>query len=387
MIPLVGECILNCEYNDKVDNISFYVTKNRSCTVLGLKSCLDLKLIKRINEVTENNKIDNLLSKHERLFRGIGCVKKPYSIKLKENAIPVAFPARKVPFAIQEKLKDTLDSLEKQKIIMKDMDSAEWVHPLVIVRKSNGTLRICLDPKDLNRSLKRHYFKLPTLDELTEDLAGATYFSTLDCTQGFLQIPKEILSKLHSNSHLGIRKTIERANLSFYWPGMNKQIQDMVMVCNTCQTYQNTQTREPMIPHEIVKRPWHKVACDLFHLYGEQYLLVVDYYSKFFELVNLHRDLSSENIISVLKDGIPTIVMSDNGPEFSSIKFREFSVNWEFKHIKSSPRYPQSNGLVERYIQTVKNTLRKSMMDKKDPFLALLDLRNTPIDGKHSPAN
>uniref|UniRef100_A0AAR5QHZ6 Reverse transcriptase domain-containing protein n=1 Tax=Dendroctonus ponderosae TaxID=77166 RepID=A0AAR5QHZ6_DENPD len=189
MIPLVGECILNCEYNDKVDNISFYVTKNRSCTVLGLKSCLDLKLIKRINEVTENNKIDNLLSKHERLFRGIGCVKKPYSIKLKENAIPVAFPARKVPFAIQEKLKDTLDSLEKQKIIMKDMDSAEWVHPLVIVRKSNGTLRICLDPKDLNRSLKRHYFKLPTLDELTEDLAGATYFSTLDCTQGFLQIP------------------------------------------------------------------------------------------------------------------------------------------------------------------------------------------------------
>ncbi|XP_048517262.1 uncharacterized protein K02A2.6 [Dendroctonus ponderosae] len=150
---------------------------------------------------------------------------------------------------------------------------------------------------------------------------------------------------------------------------MNKQIQDMVMVCNTCQTYQNTQTREPMIPHEIVKRPWHKVACDLFHLYGEQYLLVVDYYSKFFEL------------------GIPTIVMSDNGPEFSSIKFREFSVNWEFKHIKSSPRYPQSNGLVERYIQTVKNTLRKSMMDKKDPFLALLDLRNTPIDGKHSPAN
>ncbi|ENN80638.1 hypothetical protein YQE_02941, partial [Dendroctonus ponderosae] len=174
---------------------------------------------------------------------------------------------------------------------MKDMDSAEWVHPLVIVRKSNGTLRICLDPKDLNRSLKRHYFKLPTLDELTEDLAGATYFSTLDCTQGFLQIPLDRESSkictfstiFGRYSHLGIRKTIERANLSFYWPGMNKQIQDMVMVCNTCQTYQNTQTREPMIPHEIVKRPWHKVACDLFHLYGEQYLLVVDYYSKFFE--------------------------------------------------------------------------------------------------------
>ncbi|KAH1021507.1 hypothetical protein HUJ04_011013 [Dendroctonus ponderosae] len=66
---------------------------------------------------------------------------------------------------------------------------------------------------------------------------------------------------------------------------------------------------------------------------------------------------------NVLKDvfsrqGIPTIVMSDNGPEFSSIKFREFSVNWEFKHIKSSPRYPQSNGLVERVIRVGPNINR-----------------------------
>lgn len=802
-ISVVGECRLACQLKSKRQEILFYVVKNKSCAILGLKSCLELNLIKRVDNV-DIKKSDSLsvFDEFGHLFQGIGCLEKPYHIELKEDAVPVACPARSIPFAIRDDLKIALEALEKEKIIVKDTESADWVHPLVIVRKSNGQLRLCLDPKDLNLSVKRHFFKLPTLEELTEEFAGAKYFSTLDCTQGFLQVPldressklctfstifgryrflrlpygltsapevyqermseifedikgvkifiddliisakdkvehdkklrevlkrasdynlrfnkekcrlglsevkymgyrvtseglkpdeskveaiksmptptnvgeiqrflglvtylgrfipnlsertaplrelikkdsifdwklkqekafndlkdslckspclkffdpnqpvtisvdssksgmgavlmqegrpcahasraltdpqtrysqiekellavwfgvihfsqyvlfsrkftvetdhkplvsiinkpvnscparlqriivqlrkydfqliykpgkqliladtlsrayinkkfdenidiemdaqicliemnlnatkekreefleetrtdaalislkkqveqgwptklkqvpdnikfyfrfkheiseangllyrdtkiivptklrKEILSKLHCNSHLGIRKSIEKANLSFYWPGMNKEIQDMILACNICQTFQNSQTPEPMIPHDVVKLPWHKVGCDLFHLYNEKYLLLVDYYSKFFEMVNLHRDSSSENVILCLKSifsrqGIPNCLVTDNGPEFSSYRFGEFSDNWEFKHIKSSPRYPQSNGQVERFIQTVKKTLKKAIADNKDPFLALLDLRNTPVDGIHSPAN
>ncbi|KAK3747909.1 hypothetical protein QZH41_010212 [Actinostola sp. cb2023] len=70
-----------------------------------------------------------------------------------------------------------------------------------------------------------------------------------------------------------------------------------------------------------------------------------------------------------------------NGPQFSCAEFQEFAKKYEFKHITSSPRYPQSNGLVERTVQTVKHILKKAKHDQADPNLALLDLRNTPIDG------
>ena len=74
----------------------------------------------------------------------------------------------------------------------------------------------------------------------------------------------------------------------------------------------------------------------------------------------------------------PEEVISDNGPQFGSEKFEKFAKDLEFKHTTSSTRYPQSNGLAER---TIKNILKKSLPDKRDPNVTLLDLRNTPIQG------
>ena len=82
----------------------------------------------------------------------------------------------------------------------------------------------------------------------------------------------------------------------------------------------------------------------------------------------------------VAKYGIPEEVISDNGPQFASALFEKFSKDFEFKNTTSSPRYP-SNELAERTVQTIKSILKKSLQDKSDPNLALLDLRNTPIDG------
>ena len=88
-------------------------------------------------------------------------------------------------------------------------------------------------------------------------------------------------------------------------------------------------------------RPWERLAADLFKLEGKVYLIVVDYYSRWFEIRRL-KDQSSAKVISVLKElcsthGIPDIIVSDNGPQFSSDAFRLFTTEYDFFHVTSSP--------------------------------------------------
>ena len=84
--------------------------------------------------------------------------------------------------------------------------------------------------------------------------------------------------------------------------------------------------------------------------------------------------------------GIPETVISDNGLQFISGEYDKFAKFWGFDHDFSSPEYPQSNGMVEQTIQTVKKTLRKAKLSNDDPYLAILALRTTPQQKCSSPA-
>ena len=133
-------------------------------------------------------------------------------------------------------------------------------------------------------------------------------------------------------------------------------------------------------------RPWERLAADLFELEGKVYLIVVDYYSRWFEIKKLN-DQSSARVISTLKElfsthGIPDIVVSDNGPQFSSDAFRLFATDYDFLHVISSPKYPRANGEVERAVRTVKALLRKNV----DRYPALLAYRSTPLQNGWSPS-
>ena len=102
-----------------------------------------------------------------------------------------------------------------------------------------------------------------------------------------------------------------------------------------------------MITHELPERPWQNVATDLFTFENEQYLIVVDYYSKYFELERMSTTTSSA-IINKLKvifarHGTPEKLVSDNGPQFSAQEFVHFANEWGFSHIKCSPIYPPLN--------------------------------------------
>jgi hypothetical protein len=78
--------------------------------------------------------------------------------------------------------------------------------------------------------------------------------------------------------------------------------------------------------------------------------------------------------------GIPDVLISDNGPQFCCKQIKEFSQKWEFIHVTSSPVYPQSNGGVERAVQTAKTLMKKAFESGEDPYMSLLNHRNTPRD-------
>lgn len=199
------------------------------------------------------------------------------------------------------------------------------------------------------------------------------------------------LKKLIHEGHLGIVKCRLRARQSFFWPSMNAEIEDIVSKCETCQEYQNRQPREPLLAHESGRSPFEKVGADLFSLRGNNYLIIIDYFSNYPEVCYLN-DTSSKTVIQKMKAafaryGIPKTVISDGGPQFKSIEFKQFSMQWDFIHIQSSPYYPQSNGLAERTVQTIKKMFEKCLKSNEDPYLAILAHRSTPMGpGQSSPA-
>jgi transposase InsO family protein len=163
-----------------------------------------------------------------------------------------------------------------------------------------------------------------------------------------------------------MEKCLNRARDCLFWPGITEQIQDKVKV------------KEPLIPHQVPDRPWQILAADMFVLGKDKYLLLVDYYSKYFELIRV-TDSTSNTVVNVLQQhlaryGLPEILYTDNGPKFASNEFFNFVRKYQFQHVTSSPTFPQSNGFVERTIHTAKKLLKKACDDGSDPHLALLEL-------------
>ena len=189
--------------------------------------------------------------------------------------------------------------------------------------------------------------------------------------------------KVHSG-HPGINASLRRARERIYWPGMSKDIRNYVETCDTCATYGTKQAAQALQMHEVPSRPWEKVGADLFSFKGRQYLITVDYYSQFFELDHLPETTSRE-VIYKLKHhfsryGIPDTLISDNGPQFSSADLKNFARTWSFKHDPISPGNSKANGAAEASVKIAKSTMMKCQRSKEDPFLAFLNMRNTPTE-------
>ena len=124
--------------------------------------------------------------------------------------------------------------------------------------------------------------------------------------------------------------------------------------------------------------------------YGKDYLLVVDYSSKYFEVSHVREPVDSPAVVNSMKKifsrhDVPKELFTDGGPQFVAKEFKKFTKDWDFVHHSSSPHFPQSNGMVERTVQTIKKTLKKAHEVNEDMYLALLALNSTLSQDGTSP--
>ena len=596
----------------------YTTTKADSPAILGLRSCDQMNLVARVMHMKQGD--HSLFDEFEDCFGEIGTLPKTHHMTIDENIKPVIHAARRVPFALKDRLKSELDRMVNLDIIEAITEPTDWVSQLVVVEKPNGKLRVCLDPRDLNKAIKRQHYKLPTAEELFAEMAGAKYhrkdiisdniqlkffdpklatkitcdasktglgatlkqqikgvwqpiafksrstttaernycpleretlaivfgcskfhdylygrqftvesdhkplksifnnpihkapariqsfmlflqkydfhieyiqgtsiemlstdtisratptvtlpttsdneiseadinaqvhqiISSLPITDKRLQtirdetdkdetlqnvkhhvqngwpasrkelkehtkpffnirnelntieglvlkgsrivIPRSLIADIKKQlhvGHLGIQRTKDNARSCVYWPCIDADTTDMIESCSSCQHHRNRQQKETLIPHDIPPRAWSKVGTDLFTCLNHNYVVVVDYTSKYFDLHNLP-DLKASTVIKKTKSifaryGIPEEVFSDNGSQYSSRSYKDFAKQWNFTHTTSSPEFPQSNGLVERAIQTIKRTLIKCRETNSVPYLALLALRTTNNSTNTSP--
>ena len=158
-----------------------------------------------------------------------------------------------------------------------------------------------------------------------------------------------MLDKLHE-VHQGVVRCRSLAQSSVWWPGLSRQLEELVRSCTACAVERRNPS-EPMIASETVLRPWQTVGTDMFVYKKATYLLVVDYASSYVEIAESAATTSPDVILHLrsifARPGIPETVVSDNGLQYASHEFARFASEEGFVHVTSSPRYPQSKGNAE----------------------------------------
>ena len=130
---------------------------------------------------------DIIAKEFKDVFEGLGCFEQVYHIELKNDAVTVCEPPRRVPFALRESLKIKLTSVEEQGVIKKVDKPTEWVHIDGDYRKKGQVTQDCLDPRNLNISVKRQHYQIPVLEDITSQLNGTHVFTVIDLKEAFWQ--------------------------------------------------------------------------------------------------------------------------------------------------------------------------------------------------------
>lgn len=196
-VKIFGTVRLKCTDLDlKSEKLAeFLVVNDKSEPILGLEACIGFGLIKRLDEVDQSNadvssvacleSKEIFLSKYGDIFRRVGKFPKKFSIQLKEDSTPVLHYKKRIRHTLLPKFKAAIEQMTRDEIISSVDYPTDWVNNVQIVEKPNGKLRICLDPKPLNECIKREHFLIPTIDDLTANMANKRVFSVFDLNSGF----------------------------------------------------------------------------------------------------------------------------------------------------------------------------------------------------------
>ena len=173
--------------------------------ILGRKACVGMKLIQYkdngalLKPATRGVQVyaveSGLISKaviienYAIMFGdGIGELEGGYRIRLDDTVDPIQQAPRWVPVALRDRLKATLDDMVRDDIIEAVEKPTEWISSIVVITEKDSKLRICLDPKDLNRAIRRENYHLPTIEDIATRLHGAKVFTVLDVRHGIWHV-------------------------------------------------------------------------------------------------------------------------------------------------------------------------------------------------------
>ena len=178
-LKCTGEFIADIKKDGIAYSFRIIVVSHYQNNLLSRAVSNKMGLIQRMDEIQES------------LFGSSGLMKTaPVKIHLRENAHPhCVTTARRIPFPLMDKVRQELDQMKSAGVIEEVSEPTDWCAAVVPVVKPSGKVRLCVDLKKLNQAVKREHYMLPNLDDISPSLQGSRYFSTLDASSGFLQVP------------------------------------------------------------------------------------------------------------------------------------------------------------------------------------------------------
>ena len=190
-IKPIGSVKLPCQFRNDIFDIEFQVIEQKAPTILGSETSQQIGLIQRmfkLDNPVENIDNSDIQRDYSDVFKGIGCLPGKHKIHIDSTVTPVIHPPRRIPVSMRDKVKNELSRMVKEGIIKRVKKPTSWVNSMVVVTKPNGSIRICIDPRDLNKAVKRQHFPLLTIEEVVSRIPNAKIFSKLDATSGFWQL-------------------------------------------------------------------------------------------------------------------------------------------------------------------------------------------------------
>ena len=173
-----------------------------------------------------------------------------------------------------------------------------------------------------------------------------------------------------------------------YWPGFYEELKELVTNCTTCLKFSSHKLiclcNRQYAGHEIPVHPWSKIESDIFYFEGDRYLLIVDYSSRF-PIIRKLSSMTGKAIAHHMQPifaeyGWPDTLVMDNGPCYTWKEFQMLMESMSVNHSTSSPHYPQSNGLAQKFVGIIKNLFCKVKEEGQSPYTALMAYRYTPLN-------
>ena len=192
----------------------------------------------------------------------------------------------------------------------------------------------------------------------------------------------QVINILHNKAHLDLSKTLERAHMCIYLPGIADAIKDSVSACKTCLTFSSKQQCESYVS-DGVTQPWTNLSLDSFEFQGQHFIMILDIFTKYFvvrPVTSLGTDCTIQTLTTVFSEqGLPLHIRCDRGRNFVSDLFQQYCQYLGIS-LSFSSAYHHNGNPAERAIRTVKRLMKHCTIAKQSWRLVLMEYLATPLD-------